>query len=215
MLAHAVEHWTAGGDDLAFTQRTRFFSDEGKWKEERLERYDPSLPDRSRWRLLEVDGRLATDGEREKWEKKKNGKARKQVAKSPAEYLDLEHARQVSDAPTHRRFEVGLRPAALHLLSVENIVVYVDVDKASGRIAHIAATLRQPIRVLLGLARITGLDLDVRMDAAESTPEQASGEVQTGSSARIALSKLGSPMEYRWSDFRRVTAYGDIRPAGK
>ena len=215
LLAKAVEYWAAGGEDLAFTQRTRFFADDGRVKEERVERYDPSLPDRNRWRLLTVDGRIATEGEKTKWEAKKNGKARKHVAKSPDEYLDLEHARQISDLPAHTRFEIGLRPAMLHLLAVENIVVYVDVDKTSGRIAHIVATLRQPIRVLLGLGRITGLELDVRMDAAEPLAEQASGEVQIGSSARIALSKLGLPMEYTWSDFRRVRSFGSGRPPEK
>ena len=216
LLAQAVGHWVAGGEDLAFTQHTRFFSDGGKVREERVERYDPSLPDSRRWRLLEVDGRKATDEERKKWETKKNGKARKRVVKAPAEYLDLDHARKAGETPSQTRFEIGLRPAALlHLLAVEDIIVYVAVDNESGRVAHIAATLRQPIRVLLGLARITGLDLDVRLEAVEREAEEASGEVQPGSSARIAMSKFGSPMEYAWSDFKRVMSFGTARKAAK
>jgi hypothetical protein len=140
LLAQAFAQWAAGREDLAFTQQTRFFADDGHVKEERIERYDPSLPDSRRWRLLEVDGQPATNEQREKWEERKNGKPRKQVAKSPAEYLDLEHATLVRDTPKTARFEVGLRPDAARLLAVEHIAVVVTVDKESGSIARIAAT---------------------------------------------------------------------------
>ena len=112
LLAQAVARWTAGREDLAFTQQTRYFFDDGRLKEERIERYDPSLPDRQRWRLLEVDGQPATSAQREKWEGRKNAKPRKQVVKSPAEYLDLEHATQLDGTAKTARFEIGLRPEA-------------------------------------------------------------------------------------------------------
>ena len=211
LLARAFQQWAAGREDLAFTQHTRIFHDDGTVKSDRIERYDPSLPDNRRWRLLEVDGWTATDAQREKWDTKKNGRSRKSVVKSPAEYLDLEHARQVSDTPTLMRFEIGLRREAARLLAVENIAVYVTVDKESARIARIAAKLREPIRVLLGLARITGLDLDVRIEAGDQIPSAPTGEVQAGSSARVAMSKLGSPMEYTWSDFKRVTSFAEAQ----
>jgi hypothetical protein len=207
LLATAFEQWAAGLEDLAFTQRTRFFSDDGKVKEERIERYDPSLPDRQRWRLIAIDGRPATLEQREKWEAKKNGKPRKKIATSPAEYLDLEHAVMVDDTPMNSRFEIGLRPEAARLLAVDKISVVITVDKDSRSIAHIAATLRQPIRVLLGLARITDLDLDVGIEPTDGDSPGKSGDVQAGSTARVTLSKLGSPMDYNWSDFSRVSSY--------
>src|SRR5438270_13919648 len=49
LLEEAVEKWNAGKEDLAFTQRVRTFTDDHKVKEERVERYDPSLPDERRW----------------------------------------------------------------------------------------------------------------------------------------------------------------------
>jgi len=52
--------------DLGIAERTV--------KAERAERYDPSLPDSMRWRLMEVDGQPATLEQREKWESRKNGK---------------------------------------------------------------------------------------------------------------------------------------------
>lgn len=207
LLATAFEQWATGREDLAFTQQTRFFFDDGKVKEERTERYDPSLPDSRRWRLITVEGQPATVEQREKWELKKNGKPRKKVAKSPAEYLDLEHAAMVEDSPTSSRFEVGLRADAARLLAVEKISVVITVDKGSRSIAHIAANLRQPIRVLLGLARITDLDLDVGIEPADGDSSQKSGDVQPGSTARVTMSKLGTPMDYNWSDFKRVASY--------
>ena len=208
LLAKAIEHWTAGSADLAFTQHARSFHDDGRVKEERVERYDPSLPDSERWRLLEVDGHPAGVEQREKWESKKNGKPRKQQLKAPAAYLDLEHATPVGETPESARFEIGLRPEALRLLAVEKIAVVITVDKESGRVAGIAATLRQPMRVLLGLARVTGLDVDVRIDPTNEDSAVTSGDVETGGTARVTMSQLGSPMEYTWSDFRRVASFG-------
>jgi hypothetical protein len=208
LLAKAFEQWVAGREDLAFTQQTRFFVDDGKVKKERVERYDPSLPDSRRWRLIEIDGQPATDEQRKKWESNKNQKPRKKVVKSPAEYLDLDNAKLVENTPKSARFEIGLRPEAMRLLAVENIVVVITVDKESGGIARISATLRQPISVLLGLARITDLDIDVRIEPGDKVSDQKSGEVQIGSTAHVTMSKLGNSMEYNWSDFKRVASFG-------
>lgn len=207
LLATAFEQWAAGREDLAFTQQTRSFFDDGKVREERTERYDPSLPDSRRWRLIAIDGQPATVEQREKWEAKKNGKPRRKVATSPAEYLDLEHAAMVEDSPRSSQFEISLRPAAARLLAVEKISVVITVDKDSRSIAHIAASLRQPIRVLLGLARITDLDLDVGIEPTDRDFPGTSGDVQAGGTARVTVSKLGTPMDYNWSDFKRVASY--------
>ncbi|MDP3069671.1 MAG: hypothetical protein Q8N18_05250 [Opitutaceae bacterium] len=207
LVAAALEQWEAGHEDLAFTQKTRVLADDGKVKEERIERYDPSLPDSRRWRLISIDGQPATAEQRQKWETAKNRKARKKVAKAPSEYLDLEHAALIEDLPASARFEIALRPDVARLLAVEKISVIITIDKESGRIAHIAATLRQPIRVLLGLARITDLDLDVGLEPTGEDPARPSGEIAAGSTAHVALSRLGSPLEYHWSEFKRVTSY--------
>lgn len=207
LLTQALQRWTAGHEDMAFTQQTRFFLADGAVKQERVERYDPSLPDSKRWRLITVDGRPATAEQRAKWETWKNGKPRKKVIKSPREYLDLDHATLVDETSQQARFEIGLRAEAARLLETKNIAVLITVDKEGGGIAGIAATLRQPIRVLLGLARITDLDLDFRIEPGDEDPARKSGEVQSGSTARMAMSKLGQPMEYQWSEFCRVASY--------
>jgi hypothetical protein len=40
-------------------------------------------------------------------------------------------------------------------------VVILTVDKRSAQIPHIAGSLREPMKIALGLAKVTGLDLDL------------------------------------------------------
>ncbi|MEO6244233.1 MAG: hypothetical protein ABIQ12_02250 [Opitutaceae bacterium] len=200
-----MEH---GPGRFGLTQQTRYLHDDGKVKEERIERYDPSLPDSERWRLIAIDGRPASAEQRLKWEKKKNGKTRKHGVKPPGEYLDLERAKLLDETPTEARFEIVLRPEVARLLAVDKIAVVITVDKESGNMTRMEASLRQPIAVLLGLARITELDLDVRLEPAAEDPVRPAGEVQSGSTASVTISKLGDPIDYHWTDFKRVTSYG-------
>lgn len=207
LLRKAFARWATGFEDMAFTQQTRRFQDNGEVLESRVERYDPSLPDTRRWRLLEVNGVPASAGQRATWEERKNGRARKVVVKAPYEYLDLDQASLLDQTPTKARFEIGLRPETARLLALEKISILVTIDKETGSIIFIAATLRKPIRVLLGLAKITDLDVDVRIEPAVEKSDLNSGGVMVGSTARVRISKLGMPMQYDWSDFKRVASY--------
>ncbi len=207
LLAKALQRWTAGQGDLAFTQQTRFFRADGGVKEERIERYDPSLPDSQRWRLVEVDGLPATDGQRLKWESRKNGRPRRKVDESPSKFLDLDHATLVGETPRNVRFNIPVRPEAQRLLAVEDIDVVVTVDKQTESIAGIGAALREPIRVLLGLVQITDLDVDLRITPVDGGSPDTPEEVESGSTARVKISKLGKPVEYNWSDFKRVASF--------
>jgi hypothetical protein len=206
LLARALQRWTAGEGDLAFTQQTKVFLSGGMVKEERIERYDPSLPDSRRWRLIEVNGLPATEEQRAKWESHKNGRPRRKVDESPSEYLDLDHAVMVGESPTDVRFKIPLKPEAQHLLATENIEVVITIDRQTGNVAGIGAALREPIRVLFGVARITNLDVDLRINPVDDASSAAT-EVESGSTARVRMSKLGRPVEYDWSDFKRVASY--------
>jgi hypothetical protein len=207
VLGVAIERWTAAQEDWAFTQQTRSFLEDGTVKDERIERYDPSLPDDRRWRLVEVNGQPATDAQRKKWESRKNGKPRTKVSEAPSKYLNLEHATLIGETPKDARFRVPLRPEAQRLLNVKDIEVVITVDKQSGSIASVGAALREPIRVLLGLAQITDLDVDFRVNPVDEGSSSAPDEVLPGSTARVMISKLGKPVEYNWTDFKRVTAF--------
>ncbi len=207
MLAGALKRWSAEQGELAFTQQTRRFLPDGRMKDERIERYDPSLPDSRRWRLVEVNGVPATDQQRQKWESWKNGRPRRKVDKSPLDYLDLDHAGLMGETPRNLRYRVPIRPEAQRLVSLDDIDLVVTVDKQSGNVAGIGAVLRGPIRVLLGLARITELDVDIRMRPTDDATSRVPDDVDSGSTARMKVSKLGSPVEYSWSEFKRVTPF--------
>ena len=132
-------------------------------------------------------------------------KAKAKVDESPSKYLDLDNATLIGENARDVRFKVPVRSEVQRLLAADNIDVVITVDKQTGNIAGIGAALRQPIRVLMGVARITDLDVDLRINPVE--PLDATGDVEAGSTARVKMSKLGRPVEYNWSDFRRVTSF--------
>jgi hypothetical protein len=207
LLVRALQHWSEGQGELAFTQQTRVFLADGDVKEERVERYDPSLPDSQRWRLIELNGQPATDEQSRKWETRKNSRPRKKVDESPAAYLDLDHAAVTSETARDVRFRIPIRPETKRLIDVENIDVVVTVDKQTGNVAGVGAALREPIRMFLGAARITDLDVNLRINPEDEGSGGPSDEVESGSTVRVKISKLGRPVEYDWSDFKRVASF--------
>ncbi|HSI07071.1 MAG: hypothetical protein ACAH89_02850 [Rariglobus sp.] len=206
LLVKAVNLWAEGRQDLAFTQRTRTLNEDQSTQYERVERYDPSLPDAQRWRLLEVNGRPPTEAERRDIEDKRNRKPRKRAGNPPASYLDLTNARQVGETDQLARFEVGIKPEVSRLVALDKLVIKIAVDKASGSITHISAALREPMRVAFGLAKVIDVDLDVQFEEPADGPPPA-GEVSADSTARVKLSKFGNPQEFSWSDFKEVPVY--------
>jgi hypothetical protein len=206
LLLKAVNLWSEGRQDLAFTQRTRTLNEDQSTQYERVERYDPSLPDARRWKLIEVNGRPPTDAERRDIEDKRNRKPRKRAGNPPTTYLDLANARKVGESEKVAHFEVGVKPEVSRLIALDKLVVKITVDKSSGTIAHISAYLREPMRVAFGLAKVIDVDLDVQFSERADGPPH-SGELAADSSARVKLTKFGNPQEFSWSDFKEVTAY--------
>jgi hypothetical protein len=213
LLAKAIQRWSAGNGDLAFTQETKRLQSDGGVKDDRVERFDPSLPDSRRWRLIEVNGQPATQDQKRKWESRKNGKPRRRVDESPAGFLDLDHSVLLGESRAAARFQVPLLPSAQHLVAVSGIDVVITVDRRTQNIARIGAVLREPIHAPLGLAEITDLDVDLKINPADVGSAESADEVLPGSSARVRMSRLGKPVEYAWSDFKRVATFAgpDLR----
>ena len=194
LLAKAFEQWAGGHGDLAFTQQTRFFFDDGRVKAERIERFDPSLPDSRRWRLIEIDGRPATDEQRKKWEAKKNRKARKKVVRPPADYVDLEHAVLLDDSPKDARYEIRLRPDAARLLGVKKSP---PLSRSKGERQHrphhggIARTRSSAD----GAGPDHGLDIDVNIEPGEedSTPKGRAKLANRQHRQRFDIRNWGAP----------------------
>jgi hypothetical protein len=204
LLSNALQRWLAGQGDLAFTEHTKVFHHDGSLKDEWAERFDPSQSESRRWTLIEHAGAPVTPDESNRWEARKNAKPRQKVDKSPLELFDLDHAVIVADAPKTIRYRVPVRSPIPHLVPTDSIDVVVTVDKQSGSIAGIGAVLREPIPVLLGLVRITNLDVDLHINPDTNAVASDSEGVEPGSTARMTISKLGYSMQYNWSDFTRV-----------
>lgn len=112
-------------------------------------------------------------------------------------------------------YAVAVRPEAARLVQTEKLVLMITVGRKSHTIERITAGLRDPMRVALGLAKVTNVDFDLAFDFAPpsgnasspSAETRAANSEQPSGTARVALSKLGQQMEFEWSDFKRVDAY--------
>ncbi|MES2691845.1 MAG: hypothetical protein V4773_00140 [Verrucomicrobiota bacterium] len=203
LLEESVEKWLGERDNWAFTQRAVEY-DDGKPRE-RLERYDPSRAGDGRWTLLAIDGRTPTKEEHAAWAKKKFKKNRRRFDSPLSDYFDFRDARVVAETPALINFEVPLRRDKNWLFQTDKVRVVVTINKETRALEHLTATVREPVKVLLGLARITDGKLDLSFlnfdDEAEPGPETT----QPTGSARVVVSKLGERAEFTWSDFKRVS----------
>jgi hypothetical protein len=210
LLKEAFQNWSQGKDDLSFVQRTRFLHDDGSLKEERVERYDPSLPDERRWALLEVNGKPPTDSQREKIQDRRNKKPRKKANKPLNEYFDLDNAKVVETAKDVVRYDVAVRPETARLIAVEKLNVGVAVRKDTKTIDRITAGLDEPMRIAMGVARVTDVDLDLRFEPEDESADKNKAAEKTSEAdgtVRVMMSKLGNRAEYTWGEFKRVSRY--------
>jgi hypothetical protein len=103
------------------------------------------------------------------------------------------------------RYEVPLRNDKSWLFQTDKVRVVVSINKETRALEHLTASVREPLKVLLGLAKITNGNLDLDFltfnDNAAPGPETS----QPTGTARVTVSKLGERAEYTWSDFKRVT----------
>jgi hypothetical protein len=198
LLQQAVDARLGAPDRWAFTQRTIEYG-RGQPRE-RLERYDPSQPVDRRWTLLALDGRTPTAEERAGWAVWRARRLGPRLAPSPLDYLDLDRARRLGSDGPRDRWEVPLRSSHRWLFPVEKIRVLITVDREARSIERLTAEVREPFRVLLGLARITDglLDLSFPADGGEGAVAGPRGTIH------VSLYRLGDRAEFTWSDFRPV-----------
>lgn len=206
LLESAVENWLGERDHWAFTQRAIEY--DGDKPRERLERYDPSKRGNERWTLLAINGRTPTAEERAAWAKKKFKKNPRRIDTPIGDFFDFNDAKIISAQGKLVHYEVPLRRDKNWLFQTDKVRVVVSVNRETRALEHLTATVREPVKVLLGLARITDgkLDLSFLNFDDESTPGPESAQ-PTGS-ARVTVSKLGERAEFTWSDFKRVTPVG-------
>jgi hypothetical protein len=212
LLESAVQNWLGERDHWAFTQRAVEYED-GQ-PHERVERYDPSQPGDRRWRLISIDGKAPTAEQRAAWEKRKFKKRARRFDAPLGDYFDFAHAKLVSQDETTVHYDVPLRNDRNWLFPTDKVDVRVTVNKQSRALEHLTAHVREPFKVLLGIARVTGGDIDLDFlgldDASPSSPANA----QPTGTARVSAYRFGERVDFTWSDFKRVTpaepASGDV-----
>ena len=202
LLERAVDNWLGERDHWAFTQRAVEY--DGDKPRERLERYDPSRYGNDRWTLLAINGKPPTPEQQAAWAKKKFKKNRRRIDSPIGDFFDFRDAKVVSETPKLVRYEVPLRNDKNWLFQTDKVKVVVSVNKESRALEHLTAHVREPLKVLLGLAKITDGNVDLSFltfdDDAEPGPESA----QPTGTARVTVSKFGERAEFTWSDFKRV-----------
>lgn len=215
LLQEATDKWIGERNQWAFTQFVREF-DGGEIKEERLERYDPSLPKDRRWQLKTVNGGPPTDERRVEWQQRKL-KKRLNPGKSLGGFFDFEHATVTDESAQMVHYHLPLRNDHSWLFPLDQVRVRVTVNKATQAIDQIEAGIDEPFRVALGLGKVMDVDFDVQMNPSARRGEKDNPQAaKPGGTATAVVHKFGERVEYAWSEFRRVTPHPDnVLPAPK
>ncbi len=203
LLQSAVDNWLGERDHWAFTQRAIEYEN-GKPKE-RLERYDPSQPGNKRWKLLTIDGKPPTAEQHVTWEKRKFKKKRRRIDAPLGDFFDFARAKVVSETAQNIRYSVPLRNDKSWLFPTDKVDVVVTIDKQTRGLENLNANVREPFKVLLGIARVTDGKIDLDFDEGDTEPSTAT---PTGE-AKVSVSRFGERVDFTWSDFKRVTPHGD------
>ena len=153
--------------------------------------------------MLSVNGQPPTPEQVER-ERRKNLKPRKYGSDSPGKLLELDHAVTRKETPLAVTYEVPVRSVAGGLVQTNKLLLLITVDRSTQAIERLTANLRGPMKIALGIARITDVDLDLSFDPA---PDPADTTPPSGGKAHATLSAFGEMMEYEWSDFHVVQEY--------
>lgn len=202
VLEQAVEKWLGERDHWAFTQRAVEY--ENGTPRERLERYDPSKSGDARWTLLAIDGKMPTAEQRAAWAKKKFKKKRRRFDMPIGDFFRFEDARVVSETPMRIRYELPLRNDRSWLFQADKVRVFVSVNKETRALERLIAEIEEPVKVLLGIAKITDGTLDLSFLNFDEDAEPGPGTTQPTGRASVIVSRFGERVEFTWSDFKRV-----------
>jgi hypothetical protein len=206
LLRSAIEQWADEVDRWSFVQHVREYRGD-QLRETRVEHFDPSQPDKSRWRLLEINGRAPTRREQREFDARKNAKPRVRLDE-PAKYTDFEHVTIALETADSVLFDVPLRKDVSLFVPFEDLSAQVEVDKKSATIRQATIGLRREMRIAFGLARVSKLELafDLQEALAQEPVENSQTDENAGPNNRASatITKLGRRVEITWSDFVRL-----------
>lgn len=198
-LRQILEGWLGDRDNWAFTQRAVEFENGVRY--ERVERFDPRRVGNARWELLEVNGRPPTAEQRRGWAEKKFKKRPRNFDTPIAEFFDFKSARVLAETPQLVRLEIPLNQNKLWLFPVDKVGVRVTLNKQTHALEQIAAQVREPFKVLLGVAKVNKGELKLDFMPANTTE---AGGMQPAGTAWVSVMKLGERVDFTWTDFARV-----------
>jgi hypothetical protein len=211
LLEEAVENWLGERDHWAFTQRAVEY-DDGKPRE-RLERYDPSKPGNGRWTLLAIDGKPPTAEQHAAWAKKKFKKNKRAFDTPIGDYFDFRGATILGETPKAVRYDVPLRRDKRWLFETDKVHVVVTINKETHALEHLTANVREPVKVLLGIVKITNGELDLNFLPFDVDARGGPDAAQPAGTAHVSVTKPGGRVEFTWSDFKRVVPIGSTEMA--
>lgn len=206
LLDRAVDNWLGARDQWAFTQRAVEY-DDGK-PHERVERFDPSQKGDTHWTLLTIDGQKPTPEQHAAWAKKKQKhRTNQKFQSSIGDFFDFTKATVISDSAELISCEVPLRGGRDWLFQSDKVKVIVTINKKTQALERITANVREPVKVLFGIARITAghVDLRFRDESPDSPDSPGPGDGRPQGSVRMNVTRFGERAEFTWSDFKRVS----------
>lgn len=200
-LRQVVEGWLGDRDNWAFTQKAVEYENGVRY--ERIERFDPRKTGNARWELLQVNGKTPTPEQRRDWADRKFKRHPRNLDTPIADFFDFKSAKVLAETPELIRLEVPLNQNKLWLFPVDKVGVRVTLNKQTHALQQLSAQVREPFKVLLGVAKVNKGELN--LDFINAQPAGAEkGGVQPAGTAWVSVMKLGERVDFTWSDFTRV-----------
>lgn len=205
-LAAAIRKYLHDAQRWAFTQHTLVYDKNGKVKEERKSRFDPSLAPEERWTLLEKDGKAPDEWAAKKFRRER---AKQRLdGNSLGELLELDRARVVAEAATTVTYEVPLRAERNRRLPPDKFKVLIRVARPADVLEFIEVTLREPMRVKL-IAKIKRGGAQLRFSAVDEKHAPPLTAISADGAGSIFFVPVSASYDMTRSEFKRVKPWDE------
>jgi hypothetical protein len=201
-LARALDAYQAEGTKTwAFTQTTASTS------KSMVERYDPSKPEFSRWKLLSKDGRPPTEEELAQYNRMLGQRTRTQTAPNVKEQIRRETCEALGVDNGVARFRFLLKPGADDDKSAEHMAVTFSLHNESETITEVELASIRPFSPMFA----------VKIEEARTTIRYTLPDGQRPTLLRdIAVRVRGRAMFFKSLDQDMTVTYSDyLAPAEK
>jgi hypothetical protein len=205
-LQHDVDRW-------AFNQTQVTRDRNGKIKDLRIIRVDPSLKFEVRRILISVDGREPTDKERRKFQKKRENDRLKRERErwqggTIHDKINLGEASILTETDRSAVFEVPLVKNKEQRFPPEKFQLLITVNREREEIEEVHVRLREHLRAAL-VARLDEGELIARFSRVDPRHTAALTRLHAEGSGTILFVRFGVSHDEERTDFRRVTPWDE------